>query len=65
VGFFLLGLQEPHGYLGIVAPAAILYTLLKFTGIPATEEQAVRTKGNLYKDYQKRVSAFVPFPPKK
>lgn len=65
VGFFLLGLGEPYGFLGIVAPAAILYTLLKFTGIPATEEQAVRTKGMLYKSYQERVSAFIPLPPKK
>jgi steroid 5-alpha reductase family enzyme len=65
VGFFFLGLKESHGLLGIVAPAAILYTLLKFTGIPATEEQALRSKGDLYRSYQKRVSAFVPLPPKK
>ena len=65
VGFFLLGVSAPYGFLGIVAPAAILYTLLKFTGIPATEEQAVRSKGDLYRDYQRRVSAFIPLPPKK
>ncbi|MES2769177.1 MAG: DUF1295 domain-containing protein [Bdellovibrionota bacterium] len=65
VGFFLMGVGEPYGFLGIVAPASILYTLLKFTGIPATEEQAVRTKGQLYKNYQERVSAFIPLPPKK
>jgi len=65
VGFFLLAVQEPHGFLGIIAPAAILYTLLKFTGIPATEAQALRTKGDAYRSYQKRVSAFIPMPPKK
>lgn len=65
VGFFLLGVSEPYGFLGIVAPAAILYTLLKFTGIPATEAQALKTKGSLYKAYQERVSAFIPLPPKK
>lgn len=65
VGFFLLSLSEPYGFFAIVAPAAILYTLLKFTGIPATEEQAVRSKGDLYRDYQARVSAFIPLPPKK
>ena len=64
VGFFLLGVSEPCGIFGIVAPASILYTLLKFTGIPATEEQSIRSKGDLYRDYQSRVSAFIPLPPK-
>lgn len=65
VGFFLLAVREPYGFLGVVAPAAILFTLLKFTGIPATEAQAVSSKGDLYKSYQQRVSAFIPWTPKK
>lgn len=65
VGFFLLAVREPYGILAIVAPAAILATLLKFTGIPATEEQSLRSKGDLYRDYQSRVSSFIPLPPKK
>ena len=50
--------------LGLVAPASILYLLLFVTGIPMTEQQAVRTKGDAYRDYQRRVSAFVPWFPK-
>jgi len=35
------------------------------TGIPPTEAEAVRTKGDLYRAYQARVSKFVPLPPKR
>lgn len=64
VGFALLALPAARGWLGLLAPAAILYLLLFVTGIPATEEQALRTKGEAYRDYQRRVSAFVPWFPK-
>lgn len=55
----------PHGYLAILCPAAILYFLFRVTGIPATEAQALRTKGDDYRDYQRTTSAFVPWFPKK
>ena len=35
------------------------------TGIPPTENQAIRSKGDAYRDYQKRVSKFIPLPPKR
>lgn len=65
IGYAMFGMSEAYGVLGLIAPMLILYTLLKFTGIPATEEQAVRSKGDLYRDYQRRVSAFIPWIPKK
>lgn len=64
-GFFLLGVTHSNGVFGIAAPLTILYTLLKFTGIPATEAEALRSRGELYKKYQDRVSMFIPLPPKK
>ena len=33
-------------------------------GIPATEEQALRTKGAEYREYQRTTSAFVPWFPR-
>jgi steroid 5-alpha reductase family enzyme len=62
--FAVFALPASWGWLGLVAPAAILYLLLFVTGIPMTEEQAVRTKGEAYRAYQRRVSAFVPWFPK-
>lgn len=61
MAYFIFALGSHFGYLGIIAPAIILYLLLRVTGIPATEEQAVRSKGEAYKRYQRRVSGFVPW----
>lgn len=64
LAFALFALPAAWGWLGLIAPVSILYLLLFVTGIPATEEQAVRTKGDAYRDYQRRVPAFVPWFPK-
>jgi steroid 5-alpha reductase family enzyme len=61
VSYFVFALGSPHGYLAIISPAIILYLLLKVTGIPMTEEQSIRTKGDAFRAYQKRVSVFVPW----
>jgi steroid 5-alpha reductase family enzyme len=65
LSFALFALPAAWGWLGLVAPASILYLLLFVTGIPMTEQQALRTKGDAYRAYQRRVSAFVPWFPKK
>jgi len=41
-----------------------LYFVLRVTGIPATEAQAIRTRGEEYRRYQRTTSAFVPWFPK-
>jgi len=64
VGFGLLALAAPHGYLGLVSPALILLFLLRVTGIPATEAQALRTRGEEYRRYQQTTSPFIPWFPK-
>ena len=43
----------------------MLYTLLKVTGIPHTEQQALASRGDDYRAYQRTTSAFVPWFPKK
>ena len=48
----------------LAAPAIMLFLVLKVTGIPPTEAQAIRKRGDLYKQYQKETSAFVPWFPK-
>jgi steroid 5-alpha reductase family enzyme len=61
VAFALFALGSPYGYLGLVSPLLILFFLFRVTGIPATEAQALRTKGEDYKQYQQNTSAFVPW----
>ena len=38
--------------------------LLRVTGIPATEAQALRSRGDQYREYQRTTSAFIPWFPK-
>lgn len=61
VAYFLFAAASPWGWLGVLSPAVILFLLLKVTGIPMTEEQAVRSKGDAYRLYQKTTSVFVPW----
>lgn len=62
VGFFLVAAAAPWGWTGIIAPAAILYLLLKVTGVPPTEAQLLRSKGAAYRRYQEATNAFFPGP---
>jgi steroid 5-alpha reductase family enzyme len=64
VAFFAFALASPFGWVAIVGPASILYLLLRVTGIPLTEEQSLRSKGDAYRRYQQTTSAFVPWFPK-
>ena len=63
-GLFLAALASPNGWLAILAPLAMLYTLLRVTGIPLTEKLSLEKRGENYRHYQETTSAFVPLPPK-
>jgi len=60
--FALMATGAPWGWVSWSAPAMMLYFLLRVTGIPLTEQQAVRSKGEEYRRYQREVSAFIPMP---
>lgn len=62
VGFFLVGSAAPWGWTGIIAPAVILYLLLHVTGVPPTEAQSLRSRGEAYRRYQATTNAFFPGP---
>ena len=65
VGYAVFALGSPWGWIGLISPALILYFLLGATGIPATEAQALRSRGDEYREYQRTTSSFVPWFPKK
>ncbi len=46
-----------------IGPAAMLLFLFRITGIPYTEKQALRSRGDAYREYQRTTSVFVPWPP--
>jgi steroid 5-alpha reductase family enzyme len=60
----LLAWGAPWWALTLSAPALMLFFLLRVTGIPATEAQAVKSRGEDYREYQRTTSAFVPWPPR-
>jgi steroid 5-alpha reductase family enzyme len=64
VSYALYASAVPFGWLAWISPALILYFLLRFTGIPATEAQALRSRGDAYRVYQHETSAFVPWFPR-
>ena len=61
VSWLIFALGSPHGWLAAICPALMLYFLFKVTGIPATEAQALRSRGDDYRHYQETTSAFVPW----
>jgi steroid 5-alpha reductase family enzyme len=65
VAYAVFALGSPHGWVALIGPASILYLLLRVTGIPLTEAQSLRSKGDAYRRYQRTTSAFVPWWPKK
>ena len=64
IAFALFALGSPYGYVALIAPMLIFYFLFRVTGIPATEAQALRSKGESYRQYQRTTSAFVPWFPR-
>jgi len=64
VAYALFATASPWGWLAWLCPATLLYLLFKVTGIPATEAQALRSRGEAYRRYQQTTSAFVPWFPK-
>lgn len=65
VAYFVFALASPWGWTSVICPAGMLYLLLCVTGVPMTEEQSLRSRGDAFRDYQRRVSVFVPWFPKK
>ena len=65
VAYAMFALASPWGALALVCPAIMLYLLFRVTGIPATEAQALRSRGDDYRRYQQTTSAFVPWPPRR
>lgn len=64
-GFGVMALGAPWGWLGLLAPAFMLLLITKVTGIPPTEAQALKSRGEDYRKYQRETSAFFPWFPRK
>ena len=56
-------LSYPWGWVTLLAPIFMYWILVHVTGIPPLEAQMLRSRGDRYRAYQSRTSAFFPLPP--
>lgn len=62
--YVAIGVTGPLGAMTLLGPLMMLVFLFAVTGIPATEYRSIMSRGEKYRDYQRRVSVFVPAPPR-
>lgn len=61
-GLGIIALSVPGGWIGIIGPLTITYLILKVSGIPMLEKKMEQHPD--FAEYKKRVSGFVPLPPR-
>ncbi len=64
VGYFLIAFAAPNGGLALSSPVLMLLLLVKVTGVPYAEASSLKSRGDAYRDYQRRVNRFVPWWPR-
>jgi steroid 5-alpha reductase family enzyme len=65
IAYAVFALASPWGWFALAMPALMLQFLINVTGVKATEQQALRSKGEKYRQYQRETSTFVPMPPRR
>ncbi|MCB9897660.1 MAG: DUF1295 domain-containing protein [Planctomycetes bacterium] len=61
-GFALVAWPAPGGAWALLAPLAMYLMITRVSGIPYTEAQALRSRGDDYRRYQRETNAFFPWP---
>lgn len=62
--YVCLALSAPWGWLTLFGPILMLHFIINVTGIPPTEAQALKSRGDAYREYQRTTSAFFPWLPR-
>lgn len=57
-----IGVGSPYWWVTLAGVALIYFFLCRLTGIPFNEMQALRTRGEAYRRYQRDTPAFIPLP---
>jgi steroid 5-alpha reductase family enzyme len=60
--FVFIGVGSPYWWLTWSGLLVMYVFITKITGIPYTEQQATRSRGDAYRKYQQTTSAFFPLP---
>ena len=62
-GLFVMGFAASHAWWLVLSPLMITFLLLRVSGVTLLEDK-IEDRRPGYADYKRRVSAFVPMPPK-
>jgi steroid 5-alpha reductase family enzyme len=65
VGIYIFACGSPSGWTTFYSPLIILFLVLKVSGVPMAEEQSIKSRGDLYREYQRTTSVFIPLPKRK
>ena len=57
--------RYPLGWLALGAPLVMWLLLNFFSGVPPLEAHMLRSRGEAFRAYQRRTSAFFPLPPRR
>ncbi|QKK01389.1 MAG: DUF1295 domain-containing protein [Pseudomonadota bacterium] len=60
----LVALGAPGQWLAWLGPVVMLLFLYRVSGIPYTERQSLKSRGEAYREYQRTTSPFIPWPPR-
>ena len=63
--YVFIGVSSAWWWVTIVGLVVMYLFLTRLTGIPYTEQQALRSRGDAYRRYQSTTSVFFPLPPSK
>lgn len=62
--YVVLSIGSPLFWFSVAGPILMFVSLRFVTGIPFVEEQSLRSRGEDYRDYQRRTNAFFPWWPR-
>ncbi len=61
--YVLIGIGSPVWWITVAGVIVMYVFLTRITGIPFTEQQSLRSRGDAYRRYQETTSSFFPLPP--
>jgi steroid 5-alpha reductase family enzyme len=62
--YVVMGVSSPGWFLTWIGPIGMGWALLRVTGIPWAERQAIASRGEDYREYQRTTNAFFPWFPR-
>jgi steroid 5-alpha reductase family enzyme len=64
IAYFIFASASPGGLWCVYCPIIMILLLTRVTGVPLSEKQSLKNKGDAYREYQRKTSVFVPWFPK-